>query len=394
MSSRQRPPAKGGQAGADLPFWKRPISIGKGGISLGKGKAAPAAGSLPKLSAQARSTLIRQLATLTTVMPVTDAVATLARQPGSEAERQVLQRTNRALQGGSPLAASLPPSVFPPEVRSTIAAGEASGRLPLLLNRLADTMEAQVALRSRLISTLAYPALLLMVAFGVILAMLLFVVPGIADQLTNSGQPLPLLTRIVLALSEFVQRWWALLLAIPLLAGLALVVWLRRPGNRHRFDLRLLKLPGIGSWLSALEAVRWSRLLATMLSAGLPLAEAMHITAPTLSNSAWREAIHRMTQQVRGGSSLSATLGLLPNPPGLLVSLVQSGESSGRLAPLLESAATSLDRQLSDRSRTILALAEPAIIVVLGGLVGLIILAVLLPILELNTLAGAGIGAS
>jgi general secretion pathway protein F len=389
VNAPHRPPT------GDLPFWKRPIQIGKGGISLGtggKGGKAPSVGTL-KLGPQARATLIRQLATLTTVMPVTDAVATLARQPGNEAERQVLQRTNRALQAGSPLAASLPPSVFPPEVRSTIAAGEASGRLPLLLNRLADTMEAQVALRSRLISTLAYPALLLVVAFGVILAMLLFVVPGIADQLTNSGQPLPLLTRIVLGLSEFVQRWWALILAIPLLAGLALAMWLRRPGNRHRFDARLLKLPGIGGWLSALEAVRWSRLLATMLSAGLPLAEAMHITAPTLSNSAWREATNRMTQQVRGGSSLSATLGLLPNPPGLLVSLVQSGESSGRLAPLLESAAASLDRQLSDRSRTILALAEPAIIVVLGGLVGMIILAVLLPILELNTLAGAGIGA-
>ncbi len=390
MNAQSRPPA------GDLPFWKRPIQFGKGGISLGtggKGSKATTGASTLKLGAQARATLIRQLATLTAVMPVTDAIATLARQPGREAERQVLQRTNRALQAGSPLAASLPPSVFPPEVRSTIAAGEASGRLPLLLNRLADTMEAQVALRSRLISTLAYPALLLMVAFGVILAMLLFVVPGIADQLTNSGQPLPLLTRVVLGLSEFVQRWWALLLAIPLVAGLALGMWLRRPGNRHRFDARLLKLPGIGSWLSALEAVRWSRLLSTMLSAGLPLAEAMHITAPTLSNSAWREAINRMTKQVRGGSSLSATLGLLPNPPGLLVSLVQSGESSGRLAPLLESAAASLDRQLSDRSRTILALAEPAIIVVLGGIVGMIILAVLLPILELNTLAGAGIGA-
>jgi general secretion pathway protein F len=131
-----------------------------------------------------------------------------------------------------------------------------------------------------------------------------------------------------------------------------------------------------------------------MLSAGLPLAEAMQITAPTLGNEAWREATNRMTAQVRAGSSLSATLRFLPNPPPLLVSLIQSGESSGRLAPLLESAATSLDRQLSDRSRTILALAEPAIIVVLGGMVGVIILAVLLPILQLNTLAGAGLGAS
>jgi general secretion pathway protein F len=371
-------------ATAELPFWKRPIRLG--------GSAAdPAA---PKLKPQARATLIRQMATLATVMPISDAIATLARQPAKPAEKLVLQRINRALQGGTPLASALPASAFPPEVRGTIAAGEASGRLPLLLARLADTMEAQVALRSKLVSTLAYPALLLLVAFGVIVAMLLFVVPGIAEQLTGSGAPLPLLTRIVLAISGFVQDWWALLLALPLLGGVGLSASLRRPANRSRFDAWLLRLPGIGGWLSTLEAVRWSRLLATMLSAGLPLAEALAITTPTLGNAAWREASLKMGSQVRAGSSLSATLPLLPNPPGLLVSLVQSGESSGRLALLLDSAATSLDRQLSDRSRTLLALAEPAIIVVLGGVVGLIILAVLLPILQLNTLAGATIGAS
>lgn len=376
-------PLKAAKGAEQLPFWKRPIQIG------GQ-KADPTA---PKLGAQARATLIRQMATLAAVMPISDAVATLARQPGKENERLVLQRTNRALQAGSSLAAALPASAFPPEVKSTVAAGEASGRLPLLLNRLADTLEAQVALRSRLIASLAYPALLMLVALGVIVAMLLFVVPAIAEQLTGSGQPLPLLTRIILAISGFVQRWWWLMLAIPLLAAAALWQWRKQPDNRLKMDRWLLGLPGVGGWLSALEAVRWSRLLATMLGAGLPLAEALQITAPTLGNSAWREATTKMVAQVRAGTSLSATLPLLPNPPGLLVSLVQSGESSGRLAPLLNSAATSLDRQLSDRSRTLLALAEPAIIVILGGMVGVIILAVLLPILELNTLAGAPLGA-
>ncbi len=369
-------------AAAELPFWKRPISFGT--------RQAPAAG--PKLRPQARSTMIRQMATLAAVMPISDAVATLARQPGNEAERQVLQRTHRGLQSGSSLAAALPASAFPPDVKATIAAGEASGRLPLLLNRLADTLEAQVALRSRLIAALAYPALLVVVALGVIVAMLLFVVPGIAEQLTGSGQPLPWLTRAVLAVSNFLQRWWLPMLGLVVASGLGLWLWLQRPENRARADAWLLRLPVVGGWLSALEAVRWARLLSTMLSAGLPLAEALAITSPTLGNRSWRDATNRMTAQVRAGSSLSATLPLLPNPPGLLVSLVQSGESSGRLAPLLDSAATSLDRQLSDRSRTVLALAEPAIIVVLGGMVGLIILAVLLPILELNTLAGAQVG--
>jgi general secretion pathway protein F len=383
-------PAKGA---GDLPFWKRPIHIGPKKADPSAPRLGAQARAEPRLGAQARATMIRQLATLAAVMPISDAVATLARQPGKESDRLVLQRTNRALQAGSSLAAALPASAFPPEVKATIAAGEASGRLALLMGRLADTLEAQVALRSRLISSLAYPALLMLVAVGVIIAMLLFVVPAIADQLTGSGQALPLLTRLILGLSNAVQRWWWLLLLIPQLAGLGLWQWRRQAGNRARMDSWLLGLPGLGGWLSALEAVRWSRLLATMLSAGLPLAEALQITSPTLGNMAWREATAKMVAQVRAGSSLSATLPLLPNPPGLLVSLVQSGESSGRLAPLLDSAATSLDRQLSDRSRTLLALAEPAIIVILGGMVGVIILAVLLPILELNTLAGASIGA-
>ncbi|WP_374388878.1 type II secretion system F family protein [Sandaracinobacter sp.] len=383
-------PAKGA---GDLPFWKRPIHIGPKKADPAAPRPGAQARAEPRLGAQARATMIRQLATLAAVMPISDAVATLARQPGKESDRLVLQRTNRALQAGSSLAAALPASAFPPEVKATIAAGEASGRLPLLMGRLADTLEAQVALRSRLISSLAYPALLMLVAVGVIIAMLLFVVPAIADQLTGSGQALPLLTRIILGLSGAVQRWWWLLLLIPLLAAAGLWQWRRQPENRGRMDRWLLDLPGIGGWLSALEAVRWSRLLATMLSAGLPLAEALQITSPTLGNMAWRDATAKMVAQVRAGSSLSATLPLLPNPPGLLVSLVQSGESSGRLAPLLDSAATSLDRQLSDRSRTLLALAEPAIIVILGGMVGVIILAVLLPILELNTLAGSSIGA-
>ena len=373
------------KSAAELPFWQRPIVL--------PGLSRSGAGGAPRLSAQQRATMIRQMATLAAVMPISDAVATLARQPAKEAEKQILQRTNRALQAGSPLAAALPASAFPPEVKATIAAGEASGRLALLLTRLADTLEAEVALRSKLVAALAYPLLLVVVALGVILAMLLFVVPQIAEQLTSSGATLPLLTRVVLAISHFLQRWWWLLLALAAGLGAGFWMWRQRPANRDRLDRRLLKLPLAGGWIATLEGVRWSRLLATMLAAGLPLAEALAITAPTMGNAAWREATNRIATQVRAGASLTASLPLLPRPPGLLVSLAQSGESSGRLAPLLESAANTLDRQMQDRSRTFLALVEPAIIVVLGGVVGLIILAVLLPILQLNTLAGAGVGA-
>lgn len=360
-------------------WWNRPLSL----------TARRRGGTLRP---GARAALVRQLATLTAVMPVSDAVATLARQPGASAAVVAMQRTHRALQGGSPLAAALPVAAFPAELRATIAAGEASGRLSLLLARLADMLEAQVALRSRLVAAFAYPLLLLLVALGVVAAMLLFVVPAIAAQLADSGAPLPLLTRAVLAVSDFLRHWWWAGLLLGAMAAAAVVAALRRPAARARLDAMLLDLPLFGGWLSALSAVRWARLLATMLGAGLPLAEALQLTAPTLGNSAWTAATLRLAAQVRAGSSLSAALPLLPRPPELLLALVRSGEASGRLAPLLESAAGSLDRQLSDRSRTLLALVEPAVILLLGGLVGTIILAVLLPILQMNTLAGSGLG--
>lgn len=346
---------------------------------------------LPRLSAGRRAVLVRQLATLSAVMPVSDAVATLARQETAGPERAVLQATNRALQAGSALADALPAAAFPAHVRGTVAAGEQSGRLALLLARLAETLEAQVALRSRLLAALAYPALLLAVALGVIVSMLVFVVPGIAEQLARSGAELPGVTRAVVAVSAFLEaRGLWLMLALSL-ASLLLILLLRAPARRARLDAALLGIPGLGPWLAAVEAVRWSRLLGTMVGAGLPLAEALELTAPTLGNAAWREATLAIAARVRAGASLASGLPLLPAAPPLLVSLARSGEASGRLAPLLEGAAATLDRQLADRSRAALSLAEPLIIVAMGGIVGLIIVAVLLPILELNQLAAGGL---
>lgn len=346
----------------------------------------------PRLSRQARATLVRQMASLAHVLPISDAVATLCRQPSGRAAEEALRHTHRHLQGGMALADALPKDAFPPTFRAIIAAGEASGQLPLVLSRLADSLEAEAAFRARLVSTLAYPVLLVLVAIAVIAAMLAFVVPAIAEQLADAGAPLPFLTRAVIGLSSFLAAtWWVLLLLVlALVAGV--VILLRDTGRRLRFDRAILGLPLVGSFLAGASCVHWARTLGTMLSAGLPLADALSITAPTLRNHAWQAATREITTRVEAGTSLTATLPLLPHAPPMVVALVQSGEASGRLAALLESAATTLDRQLSDRSKTLLSLAEPLIILGLGAIVALIILAVLLPILKLNTLAGSGLG--
>lgn len=344
------------------------------------------------LAPQSRTSLIRQMATLAGVLPISDAISTLVRQPGGKQEQEVLRHIHRRLQAGAALSHALPERAFSPDIRAIIAAGEASGRLPLMLTRLADSLEAQMALRSRLISTLAYPALLIVTALLVISAMLAFVVPSIAGQLDQSGVALPFITKVVLAISSLFSNWWWLMLLLVLAGGTGLWFLLRQPNSRTRIDQLLLRAPLVGRWIATIESVRWSRMLSTMLSAGMPLAEALSTTAPTLANRQWQQATSDMAAQVRAGTSLSAALPLLPRAPALLLALTRSGEASGRLAPLLESAANTLDQQLSDRSRTALSLAEPVIILVLGAFVALIILAVLLPILQLNSLAGAGLG--
>jgi general secretion pathway protein F len=349
--------------------------------------AAPARGL--SLDARSRAVLVRNLATLAQVMPVAEAVAALARQPGRAKAKAVLAATHRALQGGQPLGQALPPRAFPADIRATVAAGESAGRLPAVLNRLADGLESDQALRGRLLAALAYPALLLTVAVGVVAAMLVWVVPAIAAQLADSGQELPGLTRGVLALSAFVRGWGWLMLLLIAAAGVGLWLVRRRPEGRAAVDRAWLRAPVVGPWLAALESIRFARLLGTMAGAGLPLAEALLLVVPTLRNAAWADATRRIAAEVRAGRSLSQSIGLLPRAPDILPALVSSGEAAGRLAPLLDSAATTLDRELADRTRAALALVEPAIILLLGGAVGLIILAVLLPILQLNQLAGA-----
>ncbi|WP_194744738.1 type II secretion system F family protein [Thermaurantiacus tibetensis] len=354
--------------------------------------ARPGAGA--RLSAADRAALVRELATLVAVMPVSDAVDTLARQPAKPRTQAVLAEVNRQVKAGHSLAHALPPAAFPPDIRATVAAGEASGRLPLLLQRLADTLEAELALRSKLLAALAYPALLVLVAVSVIVGMLVFVVPGIAEQYAEAGAELPLVTRLILGASALLRSWgWVLGLLI--LAGLlAVLVARRREGGRARLDRALIATPVIGGFVAASEGVRFARLLGVMLAAGLPVAEALQLVAPAMRTRPWQKGTQAIAARVRAGAGFAPSLALLPRAPALLLSLARSGEASGRLAPLLDSAAQAIDRQLSDRSRVLLSLLEPLIIVVLGGVVGLIILAVLLPILRLNALASQAIGAS
>ncbi|HWW63217.1 MAG TPA: type II secretion system inner membrane protein GspF [Sphingomonadaceae bacterium] len=333
----------------------------------------------------------RQLATLVQVTPLEEALRTVVRQAEGAKVRAVLGAVHAGVVEGRRLADAMArePASFPPLYRAMIAAGEGSGALPTLLERVADLLERQAKIRGKIVTALAYPLILALVAAGVVTALMLFVVPEVVAQFDGVGQQLPLLTRIVIGISTFLARWWWALALGLVVAAFAAWRALRNPATRLAFDGALLRVPLLGRLIRDLHAARMSRTLATMVASRLPLLDGLALTIGTIRNHALRAATADIVEAVRGGGGLSAAFGRAGLFPPLLVHMMASGEASGRLDMMLERAADYLEREFDTFTATMLALLEPAIIVVMGGLVALIVLSILLPILQLDALAGA-----
>jgi general secretion pathway protein F len=344
-----------------------------------------------RLSPKQLTIFTRQLATLALVGPLEEALRTIARQSEKEQVRQILLAVHGSVLEGRRLSEAMgrEPASFPPLYRGMVSAGEGSGTLPVILERLADLLERQAQVRSKVLSAVAYPIVLAVVATFVVFALMVFVVPKVVEQFEDIGQTLPLLTRMVIGLSGFLAAWWwAIFLAIGLaLFGASRA--LRDEALRLRADRTLLRLPLFGRLLRDLHAARMARTLSTMVASRLPLLEGLRLTTQTVHNRALREATGEIAESVRTGGSLSGALRKVGIFPPLLVYLAASGEASGRLDLMLERAADYLEREFDSFTATALALLEPAIIIVMGAVVALIVLSILLPILQLDTLAGS-----
>lgn len=364
-------------------------------VAVEEAGAKPAGRSLlafrkDKLGHKELALFTRQLATLVEVAPLEEALRTLTRQSEAESARAVIGDVHAGLLEGRRLADAMArqPGSFPPLYRAMVAAGETTGSLTTILARLADLLERQAEVRGKLIAALAYPVVLAFVAVGVVAALMIFVVPRVVEQFDDVGQQLPFLTRAVIAISSFAANWWWL--ALLLIAG-AVFGWVRamhRPAFKAAIDARLLRLPLIGRLLRDLYAARFARTLSTMVSSRLPLVEGLRLTVPTIRNAALATATAGIVDQVRAGGSLSAALRDAGVFPPLLVYMTASGESAGRLEQMLERAADYLEREFDRFTAASMALLEPVIIVVMGSCVALIILSILLPILQLQNLAG------
>ena len=342
-----------------------------------------------KLSVRHLSLITRQLATLVATAPLEEALRTIALQTDNPHLRRVLTATHESVLEGFRLSGAMArqDAAFPPLYRAMVAAGESSGALPTILERLADLLERDEQARSRLKIALVYPAALTLTALTVIAALVVFVVPKVVDQFDSMGQRLPLLTRVVIFVSEVARDWGWLFLLLFAAGMIGLAQALRRPDMRLRFDAALLRLPVAGKLIRNVNAARLARTLSTMIASGVPVLEGLLLTVPTVSNRALRQATLVMATTIREGGSLSGAMRRADIFPPILIYMTASGESSGRMDDMLGRAAEYLEREFQTFVALALSLLEPIIIVVMGAVVTLIVLAILLPILQINTLA-------
>ncbi|MBY0520845.1 MAG: type II secretion system inner membrane protein GspF, partial [Sphingomonas sp.] len=335
-----------------------------------------------RMSAKQLTLFTRQLATLNRVSPLEESLRTIVRQTEQEQVREIVSAVHTGVVEGRRLAESMvrEPKSFPPLYCAMVSAGESSGSLPTILDRLAILLERQAEIRGKMITTMAYPIVLAVVAMAVVTALMIFVVPQVVEQFDTVGQRLPLLTQIVIWISAFlVNWWWALVIAVVVLAG-GFTQALRQPAIRLSFDSWLLRLPLLGRLLRDLHAARMARTLSTMVASRLPLLEGLALTAGTIHNRRLRLASDEIVESIRGGGSLSAAMRRADVFPPLLTYLAASGEAAGQLDEMLERAADYLEREFDRFTTTALSLLEPLIIVVMGGIVATIVLSILLPI--------------
>jgi general secretion pathway protein F len=330
----------------------------------------------------------RQLAGLVgSGLPLERALTALADEAEDNRQRELVAHLRSEVNAGSAFARALGtlPREFDDVYRGVVAAGEASGALGPVLERLADDLEERQALRAKLIGATLYPAIVSLIAVVIVVFLVTYVVPQVASVFTSSKRALPALTVAMLAISGFLRSWgWLLILGIAGGIG-ALLFMLRNEAFRERFDAAWLTLPLIGRLSRGYNAARFAGTLAMLAGAGVPILKALQAAAETLSNRAMRADAMEALVQVREGAPLASALAGKKRFPGLLSMFSRLGEQTGQLPVMLERAARQLGAEVQRRAMQMATILEPLLIVAMGGVVMLIVLAVLLPIIQLNT---------
>jgi general secretion pathway protein F len=333
--------------------------------------------------------LTRQLSTLVRAgIPLEEALLAVSQQSEKARVRSVVAGVRTRVMEGRTLAEGLGafPTVFPEIYRATVSAGEQSGHLDAVLERMADYSENRQILQQKIRNAMIYPVLLTVICLGIVGLLLGYVVPEVVRVFEAGEQQLPILTRMLIAASEFLRAWWWLLLAASVAAAWGFRRWVREPAARRRFDSFKLRLPLIGRITRGNNAARFARTFSILASSAVPVLEALRISAEVVTNMPMRQAVQDAAVRVREGAPIARSLGASKLFPPMLVHLIASGETSGELEEMLDRAAANQERELDGVVNTAVGILGPMMILLMGGFVFVIVIALLLPIFELNQL--------
>ena len=336
------------------------------------------------LSSGELALITRQLASLSqSGLPLEEALLAVAQQNDQPRSKSILLGVRAKVMEGHSLADGLSefPQAFPELYRATVAAGEQSGHLDVVLERLADYTEARQELRQRITNAMVYPIALVVMAVGIISFMLATVVPKIVNVFENTSAELPALTTGMIATSDFLRDWWFLVI-IGFLAVSWLTWWiLQKEGPRRRYHSALLHTPIVGRLTRGVNTARFTRTLSILAGSGVPILQALKIAAEVIENVPMRDAVTEATIRVREGASISKSLAA-----SHLFPPVSSGEAGGRLEEMLTRSAAGQEREVDGLIAALLGILQPLLIVIMGAIVLTIVLAILLPIFEINNL--------
>ncbi|MEY1590666.1 type II secretion system inner membrane protein GspF [Burkholderia sp. Bmkn7] len=342
-----------------------------------------------KLSQREQAILTRQLASLLVAgLPLDESLSVLSEQAEREYLRELMASIRAEVVGGHSFANALGqhPRDFPDIYRALVAAGEHTGKLGIVLSRLADYIEQSNALKQKILLAFTYPGIVTLIAFGIVTFLLSYVVPQVANVFTSTKQQLPTLTVVMMALSDFVRHWWWASLAGMVAVVFAIRKVLSQEGPRLKFDHWLLTAPLAGKLVRGYNTVRFASTLGILTAAGVPILRALQAAGETLSNRAMRANVDDAIVRVREGSPLSRALAHTKTFPPVLVHLIRSGEATGDVTTMLDRASEGESRELERRTMFLTSLLEPLLILAMGGVVLVIVLAVMMPIIELNNM--------
>jgi general secretion pathway protein F len=348
------------------------------------------------LNASDRTLLIRQLASLLQAgLPQEQALSVLLSQADTKPAQQMLGAVRSAVLEGGSLSQALAqqPATFAAEMVAMVGAGEQSGKLPVVLENWADYLESRAALKQQVVSSLAYPAIVAVVALLMVLGLMTYVVPQIVGVFQNAKATLPLLTQVMMAASNVLRGYGIYMLIALVVLGFMLRAVLRLPGPKLAWHGWLLRAPLIGGLVQAAQTERFASTLAILIRGGVPMLSALDAAKRTLSNQVLVQQVDAAAEHVRSGSTLARGITQAQSKApakermaNLLTHLIASGEATGRLPDMLTRAAQLQGAILSRKLQTLTTVLEPAIILVMGGVVLIIVLSVLLPIIEINQL--------